>query len=291
MVTDWTTKRFGLALGGGGARGLAHVVAIETLERYGLKAEVVAGTSMGAIVGALYASGQSGAQVREGIESHIVTKGDRFKDIVAKRSNLVKWLTAVQPELGRGGILRADGLLHYLLDQIQAQTFDDLERPFFVVATDFWTGEEVVINSGELMPAIKASMAIPGIFAPVVIENRVLVDGGMSNNVPYDILLDRCDATVAIDIAPERASPSSEVPNILDSVIGMFDMLIEKVMHEKFQQAPATLYFNPGVTGVRVLDFDKIENVFQQTQEAMPKLEAELERLGFSADAKPSRSR
>ena len=242
-------KRVGVALGGGGVRGMAHVAALETIDACGIRPSVIAGTSMGAIIGALYASGQSGKSLREGIESHIVTHEDRFKDILSKTPRLVRWLRVVSAELGRGGFLKADGFLKYLFAAIGVTTFEELRIPLHVVATDFWTGEEVVISSGELLPAIMASMAIPGVFAPVVIGDRVLVDGGIVNNVPYDLLKGECECSVAIDVAPDRSVRENRVPNIIDATLGMFDMLVEKVMEGKRQEGAPTIYFRPGDRG------------------------------------------
>ena len=271
-------KTVGVALGGGGARGLAHVLALETIDACGISPTVISGTSMGAIIGALYASGQSGAEIRKGIERHIVTQNDNIKDIFGKAPDLFKWLRVVSIEMGRGGFLKADGFLKYLLAEMRARTFEELSIPLYVVATDFWSGQEVVFSSGELLPAIKASMAIPGVFAPVIVDDRVLVDGGMVNNVPFDLLADKCWCTVAVDVAPSRSPDERMVPGMVDSVLGMFDMLVEKTMDSKRKESSATIYVQPQIANVRVLDFDKIESVFDQSRKAMLDLKGQLER-------------
>ena len=272
-------KTLGLALGGGGARGLSHVLALETIDACGVEPVVLSGTSMGAIIGALYASGQSGEEIREGIDKHMITDEDTFKDVIAKRADLLKWLGAVRLEFGKGGLLRADGFLGFLLEEIRATTFEELKIPFHVVATDFWSGEPVVFNSGELLPAIKASMAIPGVFSPVVFDGKVLVDGGVVNNLPYDIIADQCDDTIAIDVAPTRRPGSSHVPNMMDSVLGMFDILVEAAIESRMEKAPPTIYVRPELVDVRTLDFDKIESVYEQSRPAMAALKIELEQL------------
>ena len=271
-------KAIGVALGGGGVRGLAHIPLLEVMDSRGLRPAAIAGTSMGAVIGALYASGQSGSEIRAGIEKHIVTGEDGFRDILGKTPTLLRWLKAVRLDMGRGGFLRADGFLKYLLTGLEATRFEELSIPLSVVATDFWSGEQVVFSSGELLPAIRASMAIPGIFAPVVADRRVLVDGGIANNVPYELLMDRCDCTIAVDVAPTRTAHGCEIPGVVDAVLGMFDMLVEKVTEGKRRHGPPTIYIKPELVGVRVLDFDKIEDVFRQAGEAIPRLEAELDR-------------
>ena len=269
----------GVALGGGGARGMAHVTALETIDACGIRPVAISGTSMGAIIGALYAAGKSGQQIREGIEQHIVTEVDHLKEVLAKTPNLFKWLSIVSLELGHGGFLKADGFMKFLLAELGATTFEELSIPLHVVATDFWSGDEVVFSTGDLMPALSASMAIPGVFSPVVVDGRVLVDGGIVNNVPYDLLVDKCTHTIAIDVGPARMPDESRVPNIVDSTLGMFDMLIEKVMESKKQKTAATIYIQPEITNVRVLDFDKIESVFEQSRPAMADLKEQLERI------------
>ncbi len=131
----------GLALGGGGVRGLAHISYLEVLDECGIRPAVVAGTSMGAIIGALYASGKTGKEIRGIIENHMITGEDGLKEIFEKRGSLFKWLKAVRLSWKGTGLLRADGLVHDLIDEIKAKTFEELKIPLHVVATNFYTGE------------------------------------------------------------------------------------------------------------------------------------------------------
>jgi len=276
-------KGIGIALGGGGVRGLAHVLALECLDAVGIKPVAVAGTSMGAIIGALYAAGHSGAAIKAGIRRHLVSRRDGLKEVLAKRADLLKWLRLVSLETGRGGLLRPDGFLAYLFDAIGVSTFEQLEIPLRVVATDFWTGEQVVFESGDLLVAVKASMAIPGIFAPVVKDGRVLVDGGVVNNVPYDTLDDLCDRTIAVDVSPLRRSCDAELPSAVDALVGMFDILADRVTALKMAAHPPTLYLRPPIERVPPLEFDKIERVFAQAAPCMAGFRAELTRLAADA--------
>ncbi|MCV6604669.1 MAG: patatin-like phospholipase family protein, partial [Porticoccaceae bacterium] len=172
--------------------------------------------------------------------------------------------------LRRGGFLNADGALQYLLELIEVRTFEELKIPLQVVATDYWSGEAVVFDSGELLPALKASMAIPGVFPPVEIDNRVLVDGGIVNNLPYDLLPDFCSQSIAIDVAPTREPESDQpVPGLLDAVLGTFDILLENADRQRLAQSPPSVYLKPQISGVRTLDFDAIESVFEQAAPAM----------------------
>ncbi|MDM3870551.1 patatin-like phospholipase family protein [Porticoccus sp. W117] len=270
----------GIALGGGGVRGLAHILALETLDKCGIKPAAIAGASMGAIIGALYASGLSGEDIHAGVNRHIIRKGDDLKNILAKKTDLLKWLKLATPTLRRGGFLNADGALHYLLDLIEVRTFEELKIPLTVVATDYWSGEVVEFRSGELLPALKASMAIPGVFPPVEIDGRVLVDGGIANNLPYDLLPPECDCTVAVDVAPTRVPQEKEaVPGLLDAVLGTFDILLENADRQRLAKSPPSVYLKPKIVGVRTLDFDMIEEVFEQAAPAMAEFEDKLQQL------------
>jgi NTE family protein len=273
------TKRIGVALGGGGVRGLAHVLALETIDAAGIRPAAVAGTSMGAVVGALYAAGHSGAAIKAGIRRHLVSRNDGLKEVLAKRSDLLKWLRLVSIETRRGGLLRPDGFLAYLFDEIGVTTFEALNLPLRVVATDFWTGEQVVFDSGDLLTAVKASMAIPGVFAPVVKDGRVLVDGGVVNNVPYDTLADLCEWTIAVDVSPMRRPRDQELPNAVDALVGMFDIPADRVTALKMAANPPSLYLRPPIERVQPLEFDKIERVFAQAAPCMAAFRADLGRL------------
>lgn len=163
-------QRLGLALGGGGVKGWAHLGVLSVLERYGLGPDVVAGCSAGALIGAYYAFGHSTDDMR------------RF---------MREQQTASLFSLRFDGLslLSNDNLRAYLTQFFGDCTFDDLKLPFYVVCTDLETGREVVLNQGRLVDAVLASSAIPGIFAPVEIGGRLLVDGGLTNNLPVSALV------------------------------------------------------------------------------------------------------
>jgi len=266
----------GIALGGGGVRGLGHIPVLETIDACGITPTAMAGTSMGAIIGVLYAGGRSGKEIRSFVEEHIVTRDDGIKNLYAKRASLLKWLKAVRLSWTGAGLLQADSFLRYLIEQMDVTRFEDLKIPLRVVATDFYSGESIVFDSGLLFPALKASMSIPGVFVPVEHDGRILVDGGVSNNLPYDILLEQCDLTIAVDVSPTREMVDADPPSIIDATLGMFDLLVEKVTKAMIEKHPPDIYFNPQLAGIRILDFDKAEDVFKQAEAALPKLKERL---------------
>ncbi len=267
-------KRIGLTLGGGGVRGLAHVPVLEVLDELGCKPCVISGTSMGAVIGALYASGMSGKTIKEHIRKHIILKSDAWPDVLKKKGDLLKWLDAFAFEFGRGGLVNTDKFLNYLLAEIGENTFEKLDIPLIVVATDFWGAEEVVFQKGELIPAIKASMAVPGIFAPISIGDKSLVDGGVVNLVPYDHILDRCDLSIVVNVAKARTPGKSDPPTVLESILGTFEIMQMAALTEKMKHRKPDIYIHPEISDVRMFDFNKVEDVYRQAQPAIDELRA-----------------
>ncbi|MGC8657775.1 MAG: patatin-like phospholipase family protein [Desulfomonilaceae bacterium] len=267
-------KRVGLTLGGGGVRGLAHIPILETLDELDCRPSVISGTSMGSIIGAMYASGMSGKTIRERVSSHSVLKSDTWPDVFKKKEELLKWLDAFSLEFGRGGLLKTDKFLNYLLSEIRESTFEDLKIPLIVVATDFWGAEEVVFEKGELLPAIQASMAVPGFFQPVSIGGKVLVDGGVVNLVPYDHILDRCDVSIAVNVAKARTPNKPEPPSVLESILGTFEIMQMAALTGRMKHREPDIYIHPEINDVRMFDFNKIEDVFEQAQPAVEELRA-----------------
>ncbi len=278
-MSSSSSTRIGVALGGGGVRGLAHVPVYETLQELGLCADAFSGTSMGAIMGTMFASGLSGRETRTFVEENFVPQGSGFRKLSSGPGLMMKLLQSVRPSGKKTALFNADRFLEWLLEQLDVNTFEDLGIPLKVVATDFHSGDPVVFESGPLFPALKASMAIPGVFLPLEWEGRVLVDGGLSHNLPYPQLSDECDQILAVDVAPTRETTDGEVPHLLDATLGMFDLLVENQTRAAMRNQPPTVYFQPKLTDVDVLAFDKIKEVFRQTDEELPRLREKLQPL------------
>jgi NTE family protein len=271
--------KVGIALGGGGVRGLAHVCNLQVLDDLQMRPAIIAGTSMGAIVGALYASGMSAREIRDYIERHLILRNDTWRDVIEKRENLFKWVSGFKPDFSGSGLIDAQGILNSLLSEIKAESFEDLEIPLLVVAADYWSAEEVIFERGELLPAIRASMAVPGVFSPVSIEGRILVDGGVVNMVPYDLLMGRADVIVAVNVSRVRFAGEEEIPNALEAVLGTFDIMQTKMLTEKLKRLKPDIYVWPQIRDIRMLDFNKIDEVFAQATSAAEELRKQLLRL------------
>ena len=274
--------KIGLALGGGGVRGLAHIPILETLDDLGIKPSIISGTSMGAIIGALHASGMSGKEIRERISRHFILKDDTWRDIIAKKGHLLKWVSAFSPELARGGLINTQGFFEYLFSEIKRRTFEELEAPLLVIAA------EIVLETDDLLPALQASIAVPGVFAPVSIGGRVLIDGGVVNLVPYDHLLERADFIIAVDVSTMRHPGKHEIPSALESVLGAFSIMQASALAEKMRRRKPDIYVQPKIQDVGMLDFGKTEEVFLQAAPAVDLLRKQLK--GVTVEQGHSRS-
>lgn len=186
-------KKVGLALGGGYARGLAHIGVLEVLEREGIPVDIIAGTSIGALVGALYA--------RE-MDTGLMKKQAQQLDILGLTS-------LVDLTVPHGGFIagkRVTSLLRRLIGDV---SFKDLNLPLACVATDILTGDEVIINEGPVLEAVRASISIPLIFTVVEAQGRYLVDGGLVNPVPVSVVKAMgADIIIAVDVTPDKAERS-----------------------------------------------------------------------------------
>lgn len=275
--------RVGLALGGGGAKGLAHIPMLQTLDRAGVKPWRIAGTSIGAIMATLYAAGRSGDEIRAGISELVALP--RSLQQVFESKQLFAWLDYLDLDIRRGSVLQVDRFLDDLEEAIGVHRFEDLPIPLKVVAADFWKREEVVFDRGPIKEAVAASFAIPGIFRPVVRGDQVLVDGGSVNPLPYDLLQDECDLVIAIDVMGQRSPEEDLLPSYSETLFNTFQIAEKSILREKFKRRPPDVYVEVKVQGVRVLDFHKAEAVFRQAEPARLELEAALTRLGVALNA------
>ncbi len=191
MIDGSSRKKVGLVLGGGGARGLAHIGVLKVLEREKIPIDCLAGTSMGGLIGAFFAYGTP----VQAIESEAVRLG--------KMSRLIKF---ADPRISRmGATLKGTRIYNYLSENLGAETtFQDLKIPTILIASDLITGQEVTMSKGLVIDAIRATISVPGVFMPVDLNNCRLVDGGVLNNVPVDAARQLgADVVVAVNVLPD----------------------------------------------------------------------------------------
>ena len=247
-------QRVGVALGAGGAKGLSHIAFLKALDELGVKPAVMAGTSIGAIIAGFYAAGVSGGELEQ------IVKDMGFLDL----SKMVLDFSL----LSNSAIYKGKGVEEFLARTIPAQTFEELEIPLKVVATDFWNRKEVVFESGSLITAIRASMAVPALFEPVQLNGKILIDGGAVNPLPYDLIRPECDLTLAIDVSGEKTyAPEDPVPNMVESILSTFQIMQASIVAAKKRALPPDIYVKPALTNIRVLDFYRYKEILAGVKE------------------------
>ena len=274
--------RIGLALGGGGARGLAHIPMLEALDELGIRPHVIAGTSIGAIIGALYAAGVTGRDIRTQIEQFFVDQSEAERRLFALPKS-IRWLDFIDPALAGGGLLNSDDFIDWLGEILPTHNFRKLKIPLRVITADLMTGREVIMESGALLPAIQASMAVPGVFPPVDVNGYSLVDGGVANPLPYDRVQDDCDITIAIDVSGNRELEDDETLSSMGVLLQSFTVMSRNIMVEKLKQQKPRVYVKPDIRNVKVLEFYKAREVFEQAQPARRRFVRDLRQalLGY----------
>lgn len=250
MENNFGRKKIGLALGGGGAKGLAHIGIIKALEKADLPVHFIAGTSMGALVGSWYA-----------VTRNIVFLENLFLKM-ARES--VKSGDDIRNNLG-DGLFKDKGLADFLKMEFGKKTFADCEIPFCAIATDVQSGLEVGIKEGNLVQAVQASVAIPLIFKPVKIGERILMDGAIANAVPADAVRKMgADYVIAVDVSSRWVNFYEDygTRNSVEMIIrNAFSAIEYQVARRTLKEADAVL--RPRVADFNVLDFPLADRIIE----------------------------
>jgi NTE family protein len=260
LVAPHKPLTLGLALGGGFARGIVHVGVLKALEEENIPVSFVAGTSVGALIGAAYCSGVTPAEL-EGIAARV-----RFRD-------LARWT------LSRYGFATNQRMISFLNNVLKVKTFDELRTPLAITATDFASGEGVVFRSGPLADPVRASCAYPGVFLPVRVNGRLLVDGMLAHSLPTQPVREMgADRVIAVSLR-SRWSESDGPKHIFD-VIGQC-FAIAQNMNCADARKCADLVLEPDVTGYRYDDFERSSELValgeSVTRAAIPEIRKWLE--------------
>lgn len=268
----------GLALGGGGARGLAHVLMLEVFDELGIRPTVIAGTSIGALFGGVYAAGLSAAEIRAIVEDTLGSRFDMVRQLFSARSEPVQKFLRLVPL--RSALLSPEALLDILLPERMPRMFDGLRIPFKAVATDLGERKTVVIEQGALRPAIAGSIAIPVVFSPVVHQGRTLVDGGLVNPLPFDVIAGEADIIVAIDVsgasAPQEIGPK---PSAVDVLMQSIQILEKSITREKLERRRPDIYIDVGLDQYGALEFYKAKEILAAAKPAKEMLRRHLLRV------------
>ncbi|MDG4896844.1 patatin-like phospholipase family protein [Mesorhizobium sp. WSM4976] len=255
---------FGVAFGGGGARGLAHIHIIEALDELGIKPVAIAGSSIGSIMGAGMASGMTGAEIHGYARSILGSRAEVAARMWRSRPGTIA--EAMQGGI-RVGQFNIERILKAFLPEPIPQTFDALNIPLKVTATDYFGHKLAVLAEGELHSALAASAAIPAVFRPVVRNGCLLIDGGIYNPVPFDLLEKDADIIIAIDVVGAPSDAERKHPTTVDLMYGASQLMMQSIIANKLQQSRPDILIRPKVSKYRVLDFLKIEALMAETAE------------------------
>jgi NTE family protein len=272
------TPSIALALGGGGARGLAHIPILEAFDELGLRPKVIAGTSIGAVFAAAYASGLSGKQIRMHAFEVLKKRLDLVRDLYAARVRMSGGLfSALTP---RPAFISPERFLDTILPPRVARDFAHLSIPLKIVTSDFYAQEAVVFSSGPLRRAVAASMALPVIFHPVEVEGRVLIDGGLVNPLPFDLVANEADLTVAVDVsgAPTRRAEHA-TPKAWETLFASHFIFERTIIREKLRHRHPDLYIDAGTSHFQILDFLKVDEILAAAEPAKERAKAALTRM------------
>lgn len=253
------TPELALVLGAGGARGLSHILVLEALDELGTRPARIAGCSIGAIIGAAYAAGLSGSDLREHVESMF---RDRAKAVARLLDARVGKLADLVRGLGNPILIDGERLLDLFWPSAVPDRFEELAIPFTAIATDYHQHGEVRLTSGPLTPAVAASLAIPGLVRPVTVGGRVLIDGGAINPLPYDGLLAPGRIVMAVDASAPATESETRVPNPLEALVGGSQILMRSVVQRMIERHPPDILIRAGGEGFGGLDFFRAKAIF-----------------------------
>ncbi|HVW67730.1 MAG TPA: patatin-like phospholipase family protein [Steroidobacteraceae bacterium] len=290
--------RIGLVLSGGGARGIAHIGVLKVLEEQHIPIDAVAGTSMGAVVGGLYASGLTAREIESIMTS--LNWQDAFRDrppredLTLRRKQedenfLVKFPLGIKGgrfQLPKGlvqGQRLSQMLRRLTLPVARITNFDDLPTPFRALATDLETGDAVTLSSGDLTGAMRASMSVPGVFSPVERDGHLLVDGGISENLPIDIARSMgVDLLIVVDVGSPllKRDKLNSVPVISNQMIAILVQKNTRMQLEKLQ--PQDIVIKPLLGDTSSFDFGNVKRVIAVGERAARAMTEQLASLAMT---------
>ena len=301
-VSDVPRPKIGLALGGGGARGCAHVGVLRALEELHVPIDYIAGTSMGAVVGGMYASGMTADEIDRALAKtdwrEALNDRTRYKDLAYRRKeDDIRYTTAFEAGLQRGRLALPSGfrsgqklrfqLQTYLIPVATIRDFSKLPIPFKAVAADIETGDAVVLDHGDLAEAIRASMSIPGAFSPTEIDGKILVDGGIADNLPIDVVRGMgADIVIAVDVGSPLLKRDQ-----LGSLVAVTSQVLTILTRQNVQKQirNADLVLVPPVSQYGTMDFEHARSIIDAGTKYAREQTQQLEAYAMNAEAYASR--
>jgi len=259
--------KIGLALSSGGARGFAHIGILKVLERERIPIDLVTGTSMGAIIGALHCAGLRAREIEE-----IFTRNH--------------WAKLVDPKWPKEGLMGGDKIEALIRKAIKNKKFSDLEKPFAVVATDLNTGERIVLDEGNVTDAVRASISVPGILIPVKFGKKVLVDGNLVDPLPIGLLKNlgakvviASNAIKDLSIKSKTLRKKKGVPNIFDTIMKSIVIIENERVANTLEKNQPDLMIKPKLKEVSTMDYNKAKKIIKYGEREANRVIQEVKNL------------
>ncbi len=279
--------RIGLALGGGGARGLAHIPVLEVFDELGVRPAMIAGSSMGAMVGAAYASGIGADEIRDHALSVLGNPRSAARKILTggEKSSLA----LLNFSLTRTVLVDGLALVDLFMPADVANTIEETQIPLLITATDFMAARELVLREGDLKAAVAASIAIPGVIAAPRLRGRLLIDGAITNPVPFDHLQEAgCAPVMAVEVTGQpRAAVAGRKPGITDLALGATQIMQLQIAALKRRLAPPDLWIDPPLDTFRAYDFLKVREILRAADSMRDEIRRGIEALCRSGSPNP----
>lgn len=267
--------KIALALGAGGARGLAHIHVIQAFDELGLKPSLIAGTSIGSIIGAAACADMSAEAITDHIYSKISSPLTIMSDIFKVRP------TSIDSFFRDGGLrigeLNLERILATFLPDAIPNTFADLSIPLKIAATDYYRQSTTVFEDGPLLSAMAASAAMPAVFLPVQREGRFYIDGSATNPCPLDILQDQAQHVIAVDVSGGSHGSDTKRPNKIDAMYASSQIMQMSIVQHTVSKYPKTALLRPPVDTYRSLDFLKAKDILSQTAGLKDQVKAKID--------------
>jgi NTE family protein len=247
------SKTIALALGGGGARGIGHIAVLEALDEIGVRPVAIAGTSIGALIGAAYAAGMSGRDIRRYVIDLAHNRTDVVRRLFIARAGTVANLFNIG--LGSATLVDPEIFCTQFLPEAVPEDFGALKTPLAVIASDLYRRKQVVFTTGPLKAPLAASIALPAVMRPVVIDDKVLVDGGATNPLPFGELRGKADVIVAVDISGDPSDERRDIPSPWECFASTVLVMGNAITAEQLKHGAPDLIVRPKVGLFRTLDF------------------------------------
>jgi NTE family protein len=267
--------KIGLALGGGGARGLAHIPMLEVFDELGLKPAIIAGSSMGALIGAAYACGMTAREMRVQSEKILGNRIGAARYVFGTRGSKISDIFSLRGLLSLH--LHGEKLVDLALPDSLVQNIEDTQIPLRIIATDFERMEERVLSQGSIVKAVAASIAIPGLIVGPRIDGNIYVDGGVTNPVPFNHVRQGMDIVVAIDVTGKPRALARAHPTNMELAVGSMLIMFNQLAELRRAVSPPDIYIRPEVESFSSREYFKPREIFEAAKASKDKLKRALE--------------